>query len=72
MKAVRGLLLLGLLALLAELPLSVGQNEKPGVCPRPPPGTVTPCVEYCKSDWECRGIQKCCRYACMRACMDPV
>ncbi|KAM6454643.1 BPTI/Kunitz domain-containing protein-like [Liasis olivaceus] len=27
MKAVRGLLLLGLLALLAELPLSVGQND---------------------------------------------
>ncbi|KAM6458057.1 protease inhibitor 1-like isoform 2-T2 [Liasis olivaceus] len=126
MKAVRGLLLLGLLALLAELPLSVGQNErcllpadpgpcrgyirrffynrdshkceqfiyggcrgnannfetleechfaceeKPGVCPQPPPDTVTICPVKCKSDWGCPGKQKCCRYVCMIDCMDPV
>ncbi|XP_032094338.1 kunitz-type serine protease inhibitor ki-VN-like [Thamnophis elegans] len=48
--------------------------EKPGVCPTAPPGTITitPCPVMCGSDWECKGKQKCCHYACIVDCMDPV
>ncbi|XP_032074540.1 kunitz-type serine protease inhibitor 4-like [Thamnophis elegans] len=46
--------------------------EKPGVCPKPPPDTVTICLVRCGSDWECEGKQKCCPYACLVDCMHPV
>ncbi|KAM3839430.1 nigwaprin-a-like [Vipera latastei] len=74
MKASHGLLLLlGLLFLLTEMPPSMGQLlVKPGWCPRAPPGVTTPCVYKCDGDDECSGDQKCCQYACMKDCMDPV
>ncbi|XP_070600483.1 BPTI/Kunitz domain-containing protein-like isoform X1 [Erythrolamprus reginae] len=46
--------------------------EKPGVCRKAPPGTITICPVRCGSDWECKGKQKCCPYGCMIDCMDPI
>uniref|UniRef100_A0A8C5RP69 WAP domain-containing protein n=1 Tax=Laticauda laticaudata TaxID=8630 RepID=A0A8C5RP69_LATLA len=39
--------------------------EKPGVCPKARPGTITICPVRCRSDWQCDGKQKCCTYACI-------
>ncbi|KAM6453598.1 kunitz-type serine protease inhibitor 4-like [Liasis olivaceus] len=50
--------------------LACGGQGKPGVCPQPPPGTIT--ISRCGSDWECNGKQKCCGYASTSACTDPV
>ncbi|XP_039198328.1 kunitz/BPTI-like toxin [Crotalus tigris] len=46
--------------------------KKPGMCPKAPPGTMTICLVKCGSDWQCEGKQKCCPYACLVDCMDPV
>uniref|UniRef100_A0A8C6Y2X0 Uncharacterized protein n=1 Tax=Naja naja TaxID=35670 RepID=A0A8C6Y2X0_NAJNA len=46
--------------------------EKPGVCPKPDPDIFTICLVRCESDWKCSGKQKCCSYACLVDCMDPV
>ncbi|XP_070600488.1 kunitz/BPTI-like toxin [Erythrolamprus reginae] len=46
--------------------------EKPGVCRKAPPGTITICPARCGSDWECKGKKKCCPYGCMIDCMDPI
>ncbi|XP_026547200.1 kunitz-type serine protease inhibitor 4-like [Notechis scutatus] len=47
-------------------------KEKPGVCPKAPPGLITVCPVKCGSDWECHGKQKCCPYGCIVDCTDPV
>ncbi|KAG8147568.1 hypothetical protein E2320_022996 [Naja naja] len=52
------LLLLGLLTLLAEMPPSMGQAEKPGSCPKLPPGRITICTLYCRYDWQCPRREK--------------
>uniref|UniRef100_A0A8C7E4I6 WAP domain-containing protein n=1 Tax=Naja naja TaxID=35670 RepID=A0A8C7E4I6_NAJNA len=47
-------------------------REKPGSCPKLPPGTGTICVVKCQNDQRCPGRQKCCTYGCMVVCKDPV
>uniref|UniRef100_A0A803TXY5 WAP domain-containing protein n=1 Tax=Anolis carolinensis TaxID=28377 RepID=A0A803TXY5_ANOCA len=49
-------------------------TEKPGRCPspHPPPGRVTHCGLLCSSDYNCPGIQKCCRYGCSASCTNPL
>ncbi|XP_008122359.1 nawaprin [Anolis carolinensis] len=75
MKSSTGLLLLflGLLATCASMP-SASKKEKPGRCPspHPPPGRVTHCGLLCSSDYNCPGIQKCCRYGCSASCTNPL
>ncbi|KAG8147566.1 hypothetical protein E2320_022996 [Naja naja] len=66
------LLLLGLLTLLAEMPPSMGQAEKPGSCPKLPPGRITICTLYCRYDWQCPRREKCCTYGCTAVCKDPM
>uniref|UniRef100_A0A098LY24 Waprin-like protein n=1 Tax=Eublepharis macularius TaxID=481883 RepID=A0A098LY24_EUBMA len=65
------LLLAGFLTLWALMPPASAQ-EKPGKCPKAPPGTVAPCIAKCENDSGCPGPQKCCDWACTRACFDPV
>ncbi|XP_042319018.1 protease inhibitor 1-like [Sceloporus undulatus] len=45
--------------------------EKPGICPKAPPHTITICLASCRSDWDCTGKEKCCSYGCMVKCMKP-
>uniref|UniRef100_A0A098LYG2 Kunitz n=1 Tax=Pantherophis guttatus TaxID=94885 RepID=A0A098LYG2_PANGU len=42
--------------------------EKPGVCPQGP--QKRPCLAKCQNDWNCPGMQKCCRYGCLTECKD--
>ncbi|KAJ6625916.1 hypothetical protein lerEdw1_014767 [Lerista edwardsae] len=73
MRAGSLLLLVGLLTLWAELTPTAGLGLPPrGRCPKAPPGTVTICLVKCKNDWSCHGPQKCCPYACLVDCMNPV
>ncbi|KAK9405055.1 protease inhibitor 3-like [Crotalus adamanteus] len=43
--------------------------EKPGVCPKAPPGMITICLAKCGSDWQCERKQKCCPYGCLVDCV---
>nr|XP_016852533.1 PREDICTED: omwaprin-a-like [Anolis carolinensis] len=68
------LLLLGLLAVCAVMPAASGNgNQKPGICPRTPPGTIPEkCEKRCKEDVHCPGPQKCCSWGCVRICRYPI
>uniref|UniRef100_H9GTP1 WAP domain-containing protein n=1 Tax=Anolis carolinensis TaxID=28377 RepID=H9GTP1_ANOCA len=47
--------------------------EKPGICPRTPPGTIPEkCEKRCKEDVHCPGPQKCCSWGCVRICRYPI
>ncbi|XP_002727832.1 WAP four-disulfide core domain protein 18 [Rattus norvegicus] len=46
--------------------------EKPGMCPKNPPGSVGICVEFCSGDRSCPNIQKCCSNGCGHVCKSPV
>uniref|UniRef100_A0A8C6XDL6 WAP domain-containing protein n=2 Tax=Naja naja TaxID=35670 RepID=A0A8C6XDL6_NAJNA len=46
--------------------------EKPGSCPKLPPGRITICTLYCRYDWQCPRREKCCTYGCTAVCKDPV
>ncbi|XP_019395064.1 PREDICTED: eppin-like [Crocodylus porosus] len=70
MKPAGTVLLLGLLALRAEL--QTAPREKPGVCPSSAPGVLDPCFFPCSSDYSCPGSQKCCLIPCGQACLDPL
>ncbi|XP_053901501.1 WAP four-disulfide core domain protein 2-like [Malaclemys terrapin pileata] len=65
-------LLVGLLALWAELPSASGQNitKKEGVCP----DTVVEaanCTEQCQADSDCEENLKCCQTSCGWSCQLP-
>ncbi|CAH3177969.1 unnamed protein product, partial [Porites lobata] len=47
-------------------------QEKPGLCPKPRPGQVGPCVEACSGDGDCKGAAKCCSNGCGHVCMKPL
>ncbi|XP_068768847.1 WAP four-disulfide core domain protein 2-like [Struthio camelus] len=66
------LVLVGLLALWAELPPASAQNDttKAGVCPDPAMEEAN-CTLGCQSDSDCESTRKCCPAACGRACQDP-
>uniref|UniRef100_A0A8D2L095 WAP domain-containing protein n=1 Tax=Varanus komodoensis TaxID=61221 RepID=A0A8D2L095_VARKO len=42
--------------------------EKPGNCPRVPPGFSIPCHVECHVDWDCPGPEKCCHLGCRSVC----
>nr|XP_025044607.1 WAP four-disulfide core domain protein 3 [Pelodiscus sinensis] len=65
MKSGTIFLLLGLLALWAELPPAAGR--RPGVCPSVK-GVVGICVELCNGDESCPPGQKCCSNGCGHVC----
>ncbi|KAK6171456.1 hypothetical protein SNE40_019642 [Patella caerulea] len=46
-------------------------NDKPGSCPKLPPGTVGTCVEGCRRDRDCVGNKKCCANGCGTTCQTP-
>ena len=47
-------------------------REKPGLCPKPKPGKVGPCVEACSGDGDCKGFKICCSDGCGHVCTEPV
>ncbi|XP_065422448.1 scuwaprin-a-like [Chrysemys picta bellii] len=66
MKSGAIFLLLGLLALWAQLPPASARG-RPGICPKPKgPG---PCVERCRGDYSCPPGRKCCSNGCGHVCM---
>ncbi|EMP25049.1 Extracellular peptidase inhibitor [Chelonia mydas] len=69
MKSGAIVLLLGLLAVWAQLPPTAAQM-RPGACPIiRGPGT---CVERCWGDYSCPPGRKCCSNGCGHVCMTPV
>ncbi|KAH3701868.1 kielin/chordin-like protein [Dreissena polymorpha] len=46
-------------------------TDKPGTCPKFPPGNLLPCVKLCDSDFDCPEQQKCCSTGCGRSCSIP-
>uniref|UniRef100_A0A670ZM95 WAP domain-containing protein n=1 Tax=Pseudonaja textilis TaxID=8673 RepID=A0A670ZM95_PSETE len=58
--------------ILGETEYLVEMGEKPGVCPKAHPGTITICPVRCQSDWQCDEKRKCCTYACITDCMDVI
>ncbi|KAH3845334.1 kielin/chordin-like protein isoform X1 [Dreissena polymorpha] len=46
-------------------------QDKPGTCPKYPPGNFLPCVTLCDSDFDCPGQEKCCSTGCGRSCSVP-
>ncbi|XP_067410041.1 WAP four-disulfide core domain protein 2-like [Emydura macquarii macquarii] len=72
MKSSSFVLLVGLLALWAELPLVSGQNvtKKEGVCPDAAV-EATNCTEACQSDGDCEDNLKCCQAGCGWSCQIP-
>eukprot|EP00118_Oscarella_pearsei_P024710 m.306633 g.306633 ORF g.306633 m.306633 type:complete len:409 (+) comp41435_c0_seq1:185-1411(+) len=45
--------------------------EKPGSCPRAPPGLVATCEVKCHGDDNCKNKEKCCNFGCQRICLQP-
>ncbi|XP_070563159.1 uncharacterized protein [Ptychodera flava] len=62
-------------ACMQPVPAPVEKTEsslvKPGSCPAPAEGTVGDCAEYCSSDADCSGDEKCCSNGCGHTCTKP-
>ncbi|KAG6938447.1 WAP four-disulfide core domain 3, partial [Chelydra serpentina] len=63
------IVLLGLLALWAQLPPASAQ-VRPGACPKPQ--GLGLCVERCRGDYSCPPGQKCCSNGCGHVCMKAI
>ncbi|XP_025031694.1 waprin-Enh1-like [Python bivittatus] len=70
MKALTGLLLVGLLALWIGLPFTSSFRIPvlPWSCPRNPFKCTIPGIHRCRYDYDCPGRQRCCYYNCNRIC----
>ncbi|KAM9121489.1 uncharacterized protein ACDP82_015265 [Pangshura tecta] len=68
------LLLLGLLALWADLPPASGQlrQEKRGQCPAPINVGAAKCDNFCSTDADCPGSERCCTNGCRKECKLPI
>uniref|UniRef100_A0A7M4EL45 WAP domain-containing protein n=1 Tax=Crocodylus porosus TaxID=8502 RepID=A0A7M4EL45_CROPO len=44
----------------------------PGTCPLLLRGSLGPCMETCRSDWDCAGVEKCCSTSCGHICKPPI
>ncbi|XP_074928251.1 uncharacterized protein LOC116814632 isoform X3 [Chelonoidis abingdonii] len=69
-----GLLLLGLLTLWADLPPATGQlrQVKTGKCPAPINAGAANCNNFCSTDADCPGSERCCSNSCGRECRLPI
>uniref|UniRef100_A0A8C2W2X7 WAP domain-containing protein n=1 Tax=Chinchilla lanigera TaxID=34839 RepID=A0A8C2W2X7_CHILA len=47
-------------------------QQKPGVCPELPKGTIGLCAEFCSGDQSCPNDLKCCSNGCGHSCQSPV
>ncbi|XP_008766376.1 WAP four-disulfide core domain protein 18-like [Rattus norvegicus] len=75
MKTASVLLLVALIAVGMNITYALSSPkkfEKPGKCPKYPPGCTGMCFELCSGDQSCPNIQKCCPIACGHACIFPV
>ncbi|XP_069351842.1 WAP four-disulfide core domain protein 8 [Eulemur rufifrons] len=50
---------------------NVSPQEKPGVCPGERITCHIKIQDYCRTDFDCSGHQKCCTFVCRKKCLDP-
>uniref|UniRef100_A0A8D0HNW0 WAP domain-containing protein n=1 Tax=Sphenodon punctatus TaxID=8508 RepID=A0A8D0HNW0_SPHPU len=65
------LLLVGLLILWAELPALSAQDGQ-GKCPAPPADSKGLCSQFCSTDRDCPGSERCCSNGCGRECIRTI
>ncbi|XP_028628084.1 WAP four-disulfide core domain protein 18-like [Grammomys surdaster] len=75
MKTATVLFLVALIAVGMNITCALSSSkklEKPGACPKNPPGTIGICAELCSGDQSCPGKMKCCSNGCGNVCKIPV